>query len=286
MKKYQTNIVRFTDNSEETKRVLADIKKYRPLSQEEEFKCAWRARELNDEASRHKLVKHNLLFVVSVAKTYLQPTFSLNELCSAGFSGLCKAADRFDERKGLRFITYAVSWVQKEIVEYLDQRAHAVHLPDSHQKKMAKLRKAVTKFEHEFLRQPSDEEIADMMGIDAEVIKELRRLNASVFSCDEHVAADDNESVTFADTMAADVPATDLMAQHHVDEEVIRHEIWRTIKNPDDLEVFFVMCEGSTVKINALIEKRKTTEAYLKKVYNVVKSQLSKNPTLRDYYYA
>ena len=69
MKKYQTNIVRFTDNSEETKRVLADIKKYRPLSQEEEFKCAWRARELNDEASRHKLVKHNLLFVVSVAKT-------------------------------------------------------------------------------------------------------------------------------------------------------------------------------------------------------------------------
>ena len=272
MKKYQTNIVRFTDNSEETKRVLADIKK---------FKCAWRARELNDEASRHKLVKHNLLFVVSVAKTYLQPTFSLNELCSAGFSGLCKAADRFDERKGLRFITYAVSWVQKEIVEYLDQRAHAVHLPDSHQK-----RKAVTKFEHEFLRQPSDEEIADMMGIDAEVIKELRRLNASVFSCDEHVAADDNESVTFADTMAADVPATDLMAQHHVDEEVILNEIWRTIKNPDDLEVFFVMCEGSTVKINALIEKRKTTEAYLKKVYNVVKSQLSKNPTLRDYYYA
>ena len=86
--------------------------------------------------------------------------------------------------------------------------------------------------------------------------------------------------------MTADVPATDLMAQHHVDEEVIRHEIWRTIKNPDDLEVFFVMCEGSTVKINALIEKRKTTEAYLKKVYNVVKSQLSKNPTLRDYYYA
>ena len=257
MKKYQTNIVRFTDNSEETKRVLADIKKCRPLSQEEEFKCAWRARELNDEASRHKLVKHNLLFVVSVAKTYLQPTFSLNELCSAGFSGLCKAADRFDERKGLRFITYAVSWVQKEIVEYLDQRAHAVHLPDSHQKKMAKLRKAVTKFEHEFLRQPSDEEIADMMGIDAEVIKELRRLNASVFSCDEHVAADDNESVTFADTMT-----------------------------PDDLEVFFVMCEGSTVKINALIEKRKTTEAYLKKVYNVVTSQLSKNPTLRDYYYA
>ncbi len=287
MKEFQKNNgrVRFTDSSKETRQQLNDIKKYRPLTPEEEAECAFRARVLNDKKSKDKLVLHNMRFVLSVSKDYMIPSISYTEVVSAGIEGLCCAAERFDERKGIRFITYSLSWVQKHILEFLDLRSHMIHLPDSHQKKIAKMKKAVKRLEHKFQRQPTDEEVADMMSMERETITELRKLNATTFSCDAPLCNEDNDSTTFVDMMQTDSAATDEMAQHNCDKKALEAEIRRSLKK-QEAELFLAFVEERFADVHEALESLNISYSHLQKAIENIKVKLQKNKMLRQYYYS
>lgn len=154
---------------------LQEIGEVHLLSQEEEIELAKRIR-LGDEAALEKLTKANLRFVVSVAKQYQSQGLSLGDLINEGNLGLIKAANRFDETRGFKFISYAVWWIRQSILQALAEQSRIVRLPLNRVGTMNKIGKAFSALEQEFEREPSPEEIAKQLEIsDFEVSETLQK---------------------------------------------------------------------------------------------------------------
>jgi len=152
---------------------LQEIGEVHLLSQEEEIELAKRIR-LGDEAALEKLTKANLRFVVSVAKQYQSQGLSLGDLINEGNLGLIKAANRFDETRGFKFISYAVWWIRQSILQALAEQSRIVRLPLNRVGTMNRIGKAFSLLEQEFEREPSPEEIAHQLEIsDFEVSETL-----------------------------------------------------------------------------------------------------------------
>lgn len=143
---------------------LQEIGEVPLLSQEEEIELARRIRE-GDEPALEKLTKANLRFVVSVAKQYQSQELSLGDLINEGNLGLIKAANRFDETRGFKFISYAVWWIRQSILQALAEQSRIVRLPLNRVGTMNKIGKAFSALEQEFEREPSPEEIAQQLEI-------------------------------------------------------------------------------------------------------------------------
>jgi RNA polymerase primary sigma factor len=143
---------------------LQEIGDVQLLSQEEEIKLARRIRE-GDEAALESLTKANLRFVVSVSKQYQGQGLSLGDLINEGNLGLIKAANRFDETRGFKFISYAVWWIRQSILQALAEQSRIVRLPLNRVGTMNKIGKAFSLLEQEFEREPSAEEIAHQLDI-------------------------------------------------------------------------------------------------------------------------
>jgi len=143
---------------------LQEIGDVQLLSQDEEIDLARRIRD-GDEASLERLTKANLRFVVSVAKQYQSQGLSLNDLINEGNLGLIKAANRFDETRGFKFISYAVWWIRQSILQALAEQSRIVRLPLNRVGTMNKIGKAFSLLEQEFEREPSAEEIANQLDI-------------------------------------------------------------------------------------------------------------------------
>lgn len=143
---------------------LLEISDVHLLSQEEEIELAKRIRD-GDEPSLESLTKANLRFVVSVAKQYQSQGLSLGDLINEGNLGLIKAANRFDETRGFKFISYAVWWIRQSILQALAEQSRIVRLPLNRVGTMNKIGKAFSLLEQEFEREPSAEEIAQQLDI-------------------------------------------------------------------------------------------------------------------------
>lgn len=143
---------------------LQEIGEVPLLSQEEEIELAKRIRG-GDEPSLEKLTKSNLRFVVSVAKQYQSQGLSLGDLINEGNLGLIKAANRFDETRGFKFISYAVWWIRQSILQALAEQSRIVRLPLNRVGTMNKIGKAFSALEQEFEREPSPEEIAQQLEL-------------------------------------------------------------------------------------------------------------------------
>jgi RNA polymerase primary sigma factor len=143
---------------------LQEIGEVPLLSHEEEVELARRIRE-GDEISLESLTKANLRFVVSVAKQYQCQGLSLGDLINEGNLGLIKAANRFDETRGFKFISYAVWWIRQSILQALAEQSRIVRLPLNRVGTMNKIGKAFSALEQEFEREPSPEEIAQQLEI-------------------------------------------------------------------------------------------------------------------------
>jgi RNA polymerase primary sigma factor len=143
---------------------LQEIGEVPLLSQEEEIELAKRIRG-GDEPSLEKLTKANLRFVVSVAKQYQSQGLSLGDLINEGNLGLIKAANRFDETRGFKFISYAVWWIRQSILQALAEQSRIVRLPLNRVGTMNKIGKAFSALEQEFEREPSPEEIAQQLEL-------------------------------------------------------------------------------------------------------------------------
>ena len=149
-----------------------------------------------DRAALEKLVKANLRFVVSVAKQYQNQGLSLPDLIDEGNLGLIKPAEKFDETRGFKFISYAVWWIRQSILQALAEQARIVRLPLNQVGSLNKINKAYQRFEQEFERKPSAEELADLLDIPVDKIADTLKMSGRQVSVDApFVGGDDNSLI-------------------------------------------------------------------------------------------
>jgi RNA polymerase primary sigma factor len=156
-------------DSDSLEKYLQEIGKVEMVTPEEEVILAQKIRQ-GDQAALERLVSANLRFVVSVAKQYQNKSLSLNDLINEGNLGLVKAAQRFDESKGFKFISYAVWWIRQSIIKALAEQSRLVRLPSNKLGSLMKINKAFSDLEQQYEREPSPEELAEFLDAKPEEI--------------------------------------------------------------------------------------------------------------------
>ena len=179
--KIEQSITRREDDS--IKRYLDDIATYPLLSVNEEVVLSRKILK-GDEAALRRLVNANLRFVVSVAKKYEGQGLSLADLISEGNSGLIKAARRYDESRGFKFISYAVWWIRQAIMLAIGEHKRLVRLPMNQVNGILQLRKAETELEQRLERKPIAEELAEFAGLDCDRVKDYQQNAVHTLSLD------------------------------------------------------------------------------------------------------
>ena len=171
---------------------LQEIGKEDLITVEEEVELAQRIRK-GDQKALEKLTRANLRFVVSVAKQYQNQGLSLPDLINEGNLGLIKAAEKFDETRGFKFISYAVWWIRQSILQALAEQSRIVRLPLNQVGSLNKINKAFSRFEQENERRPSPEELADSLDVPAEKVADTLRVSGRHISVDApFVEGEDN----------------------------------------------------------------------------------------------
>lgn len=173
---------------------LHEIGKVDLLTAEEEVTLARKIKE-GDQEALAKLVKANLRFVVSVAKQYQNQGLSLPDLINEGNVGLIKAAQRFDETRGFKFISYAVWWIRQSILQALAEQARIVKLPLNKIGSINKVNRALVELEQRFEREPTIEELSEQLELAPEDIKEALRGNSRHLSMDAPLTQDEDSSM-------------------------------------------------------------------------------------------
>ncbi len=169
--------------SEALDKYLQEIGKEEMISVEEEVELAQRIRK-GDRKALERLTKANLRFVVSVAKQYQNQGLSLPDLINEGNLGLIKAAEKFDETRGFKFISYAVWWIRQSILQAIAEQSRIVRLPLNQVGSVNKINKVLSKFEQENERRPSVEEISEKLDLPEEKIDEAMSVNSRHVSVD------------------------------------------------------------------------------------------------------
>lgn len=154
---------------------LQDISKEELITPEEEVKLAQRIKA-GDQIALDKLVKSNLRFVVSVAKQYQNQGLSLPDLINEGNIGLIKAAQKFDETRGFKFISFAVWWIRQSILQAIAEKSRMVRLPLNQVGALNKIKKSSSLLEQQLERTPSDEELAEFMDLSFDKVKETMHI--------------------------------------------------------------------------------------------------------------
>ena len=211
--------------SQSLEKYLQEIGKVHLISPEEEVQLAIRIKQ-GDQQALDRLTKANLRFVVSVAKQYQNQGLSLSDLINEGNLGLIKAAQRFDETKGFKFISYAVWWIRQSILQSLAEQSRIVRLPLNKVGLTNKIGKAYSALEQEFEREPSVDEIASLLEIDIEEVENTLGVASRHLSVDAPFA--DSEDGSLLDVLTNENASS-------VDNEItnnqsLKTEIERTLK--------------------------------------------------------
>ena len=180
--------------SQSLEKYLQEIGKVDLLMPEEEVDLAKRIKQ-NDQEALEKLTKANLRFVVSVAKQYQNQGLSLSDLINEGNLGLIKAAQRFDETRGFKFISYAVWWIRQSILQALAEQSRIVRLPLNKVGSLNKINKAFSSLEQEYEREPSPEELAEVLQIGTEEVQTTIGVAARHVSMDAPFVDGENNSL-------------------------------------------------------------------------------------------
>jgi len=184
--------------SQSLEKYLQEIGRVELITAEEEVVLAGLIRK-GDQKALDRLTKANLRFVVSVAKQYQNQGLTLPDLINEGNLGLIKAAQKFDETRGFKFISYAVWWIRQSILQALAEQSRIVRLPLNKVGLTNQISKAYAKLEQEFEREPTPEEISDLLGIDVEEIAATLRIAARHVSMDQPMG--DSDEGTLGDML-------------------------------------------------------------------------------------
>lgn len=182
----------YTDRSDfSLKQYLKDISKYKILSLEEELELAEKIQQ-GDKEALNKLVTSNLRFVVSVAKQYQSKGVELLDLINDGNMGMIKAAEKFDPKKGIKFISYAVWWIRQAIMDTINIKAKMVRIPSTRMSNINKLYKAASELEQRLNRFPSNTELADYLNMCEDEVIDLMSCVTKTVSTDIPLSGDDD----------------------------------------------------------------------------------------------
>ena len=203
---------------------LQEIGREELVSVDEEVELARRIHD-GDRKALERLVKANLRFVVSVAKQYQNQGLSLPDLINEGNVGLIKAAEKFDETRGFKFISYAVWWIRQSILQAIAEQSRMVRLPLNQIGSVNKINKELNKFEQEFERRPSAEEISERTDMPQDKINDVLTAGSHHVSVDAPFT--DGEENTLLDTMASN---DSTMADKELVAESLRTEINEILK--------------------------------------------------------
>ena len=184
-------------SSEALDKYLVEIGREPMVSIDEEIELAQKIRKGGREGERakEKLVKANLRFVVSVAKQYQHQGLGLTDLIDEGNIGLVKAAEKFDETRGFKFISYAVWWIRQSILQAIAEQSRIVRLPLNQVGSLNKVNQEINKFEQENQRRPSVEELAARTGVDEDKISQSMAASGHHVSIDAPFSDDDDNSM-------------------------------------------------------------------------------------------
>lgn len=227
---------------------LQEIGKEELISVEEEVELAQRIKK-GDRAALEKLTKANLRFVVSVAKQYQNQGLSLPDLINEGNLGLIKAAEKFDETRGFKFISYAVWWIRQSILQALAEQSRIVRLPLNQVGSLNKINKALARFEQENERTPTPEELADVLDLPKEKVLDTIKVSGRHVSVDApFVEGEDN---SLLDVIAnTDSPIADqLLMNESLSREIGRALSTLTERERDIIRYFFgIGCQEMTLE--------------------------------------
>lgn len=216
--------------SDSLDKYLQEIGHEELISVEEEVELAQRIKK-GDRKALEKLTRANLRFVVSVAKQYQNQGLSLPDLINEGNVGLIKAAEKFDETRGFKFISYAVWWIRQSILQAIAEQSRIVRLPLNQVGSVNKINRVLNKFEQEHERRPSIDEIADNVDIPHEKIEEAMKVNSRHVSVDAPFAEGEDNSLLDV------LPNNDSpMADKKLVMESLREEINRALQTLNERE--------------------------------------------------
>lgn len=217
---------------------LQEIGKEELITVEEEVELAQRIKK-GDRSALEKLTRANLRFVVSVAKQYQNQGLSLPDLINEGNLGLIKAAEKFDETRGFKFISYAVWWIRQSILQALAEQSRIVRLPLNQVGSLNKINKAFSKFEQEYERQPTPEELAEALDLPKEKVSDTLRVSGRHVSVDAPFV--DGEDNSLLDVLVNnDSPNADnTLINESLSREVDRALATLTERERDIIKLFF-----------------------------------------------
>jgi RNA polymerase primary sigma factor len=204
---------------------LQDISKVGLITADEETELARKIRD-GDKEALERLTKANLRFVVSVAKQYQNQGLNLSDLINEGNIGLIKAAERFDETRGFKFISYAVWWIRQSIMQAIAEQARIVRLPLNKIGAITKINRIFSELEQLHEREPSADEIAELLEITSSEVKDSLRISGRHISVDAPLSSDE-ESNTMLDVMSGEEDG-DQTPDKELMNDSLRNEIERS----------------------------------------------------------
>ena len=251
--------------SQSLDKYLQEIGKVDLLTPDEEVELAKRIRE-GDQFALEKLTKANLRFVVSVAKQYQNQGLSLGDLINEGNLGLIKAAQRFDETRGFKFISYAVWWIRQSILQALAEQSRIVRLPLNRLGSLNKISKTFSELEQKFEREPSPEELAEVLEVStSEVIDTLKISGRHVSMDAPFVQGEENSLLDVLENDSEDTPDSELMSDS-LRKEVQRALSTLTQREADVVTFYFGLNGESIMTLEEIGEKFNLTRERVRQI--------------------
>lgn len=271
--------------SQSLDKYLHEIGKVDLITAEEEVILAQKIRA-GDQAALERLTKTNLRFVVSVAKQYQNQGLTLGDLINEGNLGLIKAAKRFDETKGFKFISYAVWWIRQSVLQAIAEQSRIVRLPLNQVGSLSKISKAYSKLEQDFEREPSPRELAHMLDTSVDKVSD------TLSNAGRHVSMDapfvQGEENTLLDVLEnGDTPNTDsLLINESLVEEIQRSLATLTSRECEIVTLFFGLTSHSPLSLEEIGLKFDLTRERVRQIKDKALCRLrstARNTVLKSY---
>ncbi len=251
--------------SQSLDKYLQEIGKVDLLTPDEEVELAKRIKE-GDQIALEKLTKANLRFVVSVAKQYQNQGLSLGDLINEGNLGLIKAAQRFDETRGFKFISYAVWWIRQSILQALAEQSRIVRLPLNRVGSLNKISKTFSELEQKFEREPSPEELAEVLEVTTAEVVDTMKISGRHVSMDApFVQGEENSLLDVLANDSEETPDSGLMT------DSLRREVQRALstltqREADVITLYFGLNGEHAMTLEEIGEKFSLTRERVRQI--------------------
>ena len=251
--------------SQSLDKYLQEIGKVDLLTPDEEVELAKRIRE-GDQMALERLTKANLRFVVSVAKQYQNQGLSLGDLINEGNLGLIKAAQRFDETRGFKFISYAVWWIRQSILQALAEQSRIVRLPLNRVGSLNKISKTFSELEQKYEREPSPDELADVLEVTSSEVVDTMKISGRHVSMDApFVQGEENSLLDVLENDTEETPDQELM-NDSLRKEVQRALSTLTQREADVITLYFGLNGEHSMTLEEIGEKFNLTRERVRQI--------------------